>query len=52
MLPRYGIELFNRPTHHLVYICFTGRSVDKIKTDVQEKGDIGIVAEVSFKLLL
>ena len=31
---------------------FTGRSVDKIKTDVQEKGDIGIVAEVSFKLLL
>ena len=33
-------------------LLITGRSVDKIKTDVQEKGDIGIVAEVSFELLL
>ena len=27
--------------------CVSGRSQDKIKADAQEKGDLGIVAEVS-----
>jgi hypothetical protein len=31
-----------------VIIFELGRSVDKIKVDAQEKGDLGIVAEVGF----
>lgn len=36
--------------HRLWLTFFPGRSLDKVKADAQEKGDLGLVAEVAYKL--
>ena len=33
-------------------LCISGRSMDKIKLDAQEKGDLGLVAEVRWMHIL
>ena len=35
---------------YLLQLHITGRSMDKIKADAHEKGDLGIVAEVLYDL--
>ncbi|WAQ96632.1 DNLI1-like protein [Mya arenaria] len=48
LAPAYaGVELGIGETGVFNRALFTGRSMDKIKADAQEKGDLGIVAESS-----
>ena len=38
--------------HFINLVCLIGRAVDKLKADAQEKGDLGLVAEVILILLI